>query len=98
MTDRRQLIVVLPGIGVSVLARPGRPQDVVWDAGKGDIAGVVFRPARLSLDEAQHLDPVGLTESTKCRQRTRPAGNDRPGRAGGDGCDHRAPHGHRHRS
>ena len=35
MTDR-QLIVVLPGIGDSVLARRGRPQDVVWDAGKGD--------------------------------------------------------------
>ncbi len=47
MTDRRQLIVVLPGIGGSVLARPGRPQDVVWDASKGDIAGAVFRPARL---------------------------------------------------
>jgi len=65
MSDRRQLIVVLPGIGGSVLARPGRPQEVVWDAGKGAIAGVVFRPARLSLDEAQHLEPVGLTESTK---------------------------------
>ena len=58
MTDQRQLIVVLPGIGGSVLARPDRPQDVVWDAGKGDIAGAVFRPARLSLDEAPHLDPV----------------------------------------
>ena len=65
MTDRKQLIVVLPGIGGSVLARPGGPDDVVWDAGKGDIAGVVFRPDRLSIDEAPHLDPLGLTESTK---------------------------------
>ena len=30
MTDRKQLIVVLPGIGGSVLARPGGPDDVVW--------------------------------------------------------------------
>ena len=65
MTDRKPLIVVLPGIGGSVLARPGRPDDVVWDAGKGDIAGVVFRPDRLSIDEAPHLEPLGLTESTK---------------------------------
>ena len=65
MTDRKQLIVVLPGIGGSVLARPGRPDDVVWDAGKGDIAGVVFRLDRLSIDEAPHLDPLCLTESTK---------------------------------
>ena len=65
MTDRKQLIVVLPGIGGSVLARPGRPDDVVWDAGKGDIAGVVFRPDRLSIDEAPHLEPLCLTESTK---------------------------------
>ncbi len=58
------MIVVLPGIGGSVLARPGRPDEVVWDAGKGDIAGSVFRPGRLSLDEAEHLRPVGLTTST----------------------------------
>ena len=65
MVERRRLIVVLPGIGGSVLARPGGSDDVVWDAGKGDIAGVVFRPSRLRLDEAPHLEPVGLTESTK---------------------------------
>ena len=40
MVEPRRLIVVLPGIGGSVLARPGRPDDVVWDAGKGDIAGL----------------------------------------------------------
>lgn len=30
---RRHLVVVVPGIGGSVLARPGRPEDIVWDAG-----------------------------------------------------------------
>ena len=64
MTVRKQLIVVLPGIGGSVLARPGRPDDVVWDAGKGDIAGVVFRPDRMSIEVAPHLEPLGLTEPT----------------------------------
>src|SRR3712207_8815552 len=44
MRDRRHLVVVLPGIGGSVLARPGKPEDVVWDAGKGDIADLVVRP------------------------------------------------------
>ena len=62
---RRPLIVVLPGIGDSVLARPGRPDDIVWDQGKADIAGLVFRPDRLDVDESEHLEPLGLTESTK---------------------------------
>jgi pimeloyl-ACP methyl ester carboxylesterase len=65
MADWRHLVVVLPGIGGSVLARPGRPEDMVWDAGKGDIADLVLRPDQLSLAEAPHLEPVGLTESTK---------------------------------
>lgn len=61
----RQLIVVLPGIGGSVLARPGKPKDVVWDAGKADWADLIFRPDRMSVQEAPHLEPQGLTESTK---------------------------------
>ncbi|MDQ3989070.1 MAG: hypothetical protein M3291_07715 [Actinomycetota bacterium] len=65
MTERRPLIVVLPGIGGSVLARPGGAHDVVWDAGPGDIAGLVFRSDRMSVGEAPHLEPLGLTESTK---------------------------------
>ncbi len=65
MADWRHLVVVLPGIGGSVLARPGDPDDVVWDAGKGDIADLVLRPDRMSLAEAPRLTPVGLTESTK---------------------------------
>ncbi len=65
MTERRPLIVVLPGIGGSVLARPGGARDVVWDAGPGDIAGLAFRPDRMSVEEEPHLEPLGLTESTK---------------------------------
>jgi pimeloyl-ACP methyl ester carboxylesterase len=65
MAERQHLIVVLPGIGGSVLARPGKPDDVVWDAGKGDIADLVFRPDRMSVAEAPRLEPLGLTESTK---------------------------------
>ena len=65
MAGWRHLVVVLPGIGGSVLARPGQLDDVVWDAGKGDIADLVLRPDRMSLEEAPRLAPVGLTESTK---------------------------------
>lgn len=65
MAEWRHLIVVLPGIGGSVLARPGNLDDVVWDAGKGDVADLVFRPARMSVEEVPRLVPLGLTESTK---------------------------------
>ncbi|HEU0089603.1 MAG TPA: hypothetical protein VFQ77_18490 [Pseudonocardiaceae bacterium] len=65
MAEWQHLIVVLPGIGGSVLARPGSPEDVVWDAGKGDIADLVLRPDRMSLAESPCLTPLGLTESTK---------------------------------
>jgi len=65
MVGWRHLVVVLPGIGGSVLARRGRPDDVVWDAGKGDIADLVLRPDRMSVEEAPRLVPLGLTESTK---------------------------------
>ncbi len=65
MAGWRHLVVVLPGIGGSVLARPGDPDDVVWDAGKGDIADLVLRPDRMSLEESPRLAPLGLTESTK---------------------------------
>jgi pimeloyl-ACP methyl ester carboxylesterase len=65
MAAWRHLVVVLPGIGGSVLARPGRPGQVVWDAGKGDVADLVLRPDRMSLEEAPRLAPLGLTGSTK---------------------------------
>ena len=51
-SSRRSLIVVLPGIGGSVLARPDRPDDVVWDQGKADIADLEFHPdLRVQLEE-----------------------------------------------
>jgi hypothetical protein len=65
MAQQRPLIVVLPGIGGSVLARPGDPADVVWDAGKADIADLVVHPERMSVAEWPRLEPVGLTRSTK---------------------------------
>jgi pimeloyl-ACP methyl ester carboxylesterase len=65
MAQGRPLIVVLPGIGGSVLARPGGNGQVVWDAGKGDIADLVVRPARMSVAEWPRLEPIGLTRSTK---------------------------------
>ncbi len=65
MAEWRHLVVVLPGIGGSVLALPGNPDDVVWDAGKGDIADLVLRPDQMSLEESPRLAPLGLTESTK---------------------------------
>ncbi len=65
MAGRGHLVVVVPGIGGSVLARPGRCEDVVWDAGKGDIADLVVRPDRMSVAESPRLEPIGLTASTK---------------------------------
>ena len=59
------LIVVLPGIGGSVLSRSDRPDDVVWDAGKGDITDLLVHPDRISLSASPSLAPVGLTSSTK---------------------------------
>lgn len=58
-------MVVVPGIGGSVLARPDRPEDVVWDAGIGDIVDLVKHPDRMSTDEWPCLKPIRLTESTK---------------------------------
>jgi hypothetical protein len=57
MADRQHLLVVVPGIGGSVLAQPGRPDDVVWDVGKCNIADLVLRPDRMSLDETPNLEP-----------------------------------------
>jgi hypothetical protein len=59
-----QLIVVLPGIGGSVLATSAAPDaDVVWDAGKRSVGRLVFRSEALDLDRP--LTPVGWTRSTK---------------------------------
>ncbi|MGO8893717.1 MAG: esterase/lipase family protein [Streptosporangiaceae bacterium] len=56
----RHLVVVIPGIGGSVLADGAR---VVWDAGIGDITGLVLRPDRLDLGSVPKLTPKGLIRS-----------------------------------
>ncbi|MGH8904366.1 MAG: esterase/lipase family protein [Egibacteraceae bacterium] len=65
MRGRRHLVVVVPGIGGSVLACPGKPDDVVWDAGIGDLTDLVVHPDRMSTAESPCLEPIGLTKSTK---------------------------------
>lgn len=65
MPGLQRLVLVLPGIGGSVLARPDDLDDVVWDAGKGDIADLAVRPRRMALAEIPRLEPIGLTRSTK---------------------------------
>ena len=64
MAGRRHLVVVVPGIGGSVLAEPGEGA-VVWDAGFGDIADLLMRPGRMSLQENAHLIPRGLIKSKR---------------------------------
>ncbi len=62
MAKRKHLVIVLPGIGGSVLARAaassGERRAVVWDAGFLDIADLVLRQGRMNVSE--QLDPVGL--------------------------------------
>lgn len=63
---RKHLVYVLPGIGGSVLERPTlgkKSAETVWDAGFGDIAGLLLRPGRLAVDEP--LRPVGLVRSKR---------------------------------
>ncbi|MFF8596969.1 esterase/lipase family protein [Streptomyces sp. NPDC015220] len=63
---RKHLVYVLPGIGGSVLERPeegGKPAKVVWDAGFGDIAGLLAKPRRLTVDEP--LRATGLIHSKR---------------------------------
>jgi Lecithin:cholesterol acyltransferase len=63
MATREHLVVVLPGIGGSVLEHPdGR---TAWDAGFGGILGLGRDPDRLSLAEAPDLRPTGLIRSRR---------------------------------
>jgi hypothetical protein len=57
MVQRRHLVVIIPGIGGSVLRRPDG--EVVWRAGFGDLLSLPRRAERLSL--AETLVPTGLT-------------------------------------
>ncbi|MEU9181646.1 hypothetical protein AB0C90_33255 [Streptomyces sp. NPDC048550] len=63
--NARHLVVVIPGIGGSVLerTRPDGRGARAWDAGPKGIAGLLVRPGRLSLDEEPELRPVGLITS-----------------------------------
>ena len=67
----RHLVVVIPGIGGSVLstAPPGQGGEIVWDAGVGDIAGLLFRPHRLHLDAQPLLYGAGLISTKKALRR-----------------------------
>lgn len=65
VTAREHLVVVLPGIGGSVLARPGHRDDVVWSGGFGDVGNVLLWPERLSIGEHEWLEPVGLIRTRK---------------------------------
>lgn len=59
---RDHLIVVLPGIGGSVLAPRGRPDEPVWSAGWSDLRLFKY-PELLELDA--DLEPAGLIRSLK---------------------------------
>ncbi|MEV0902967.1 hypothetical protein [Actinoplanes sp. NPDC049802] len=59
---RKHLIVVLPGIGGSVLAPKGRPDEPVWSVGWPD-RRLLRHPEMLALD--QELEPVGLISSLR---------------------------------
>lgn len=57
---RKHLVMVVPGIGGSVLEHSGK---VLWDAGFGSVARLGVAAHRLSLAEAPVLRPTGLIRS-----------------------------------
>ena len=57
---RKHLVVVVPGIGGSVLEQSGK---VLWDAGFGSVARLGLAAHRLSLAEAPVVRPAGLIRS-----------------------------------
>jgi hypothetical protein len=65
MRGRDHLIVVLPGLGGSALALPGRLDEPVWAAGVRDVGDLLFTPERLSVGEHARLVPVGLIKTRK---------------------------------
>ncbi len=62
MTGREHLVVVLPGIGGSVLQDP-HTKDRVWDTRLGAFLGLGFSPDRLNVAEHPELTPAGLVSS-----------------------------------
>lgn len=60
MVARKHLVVVVPGIGGSVLEQSG---DALWDAGFGSLARLGLAAHRLSLAEAPEVRPTGLIRS-----------------------------------
>ena len=52
MSESRHLVVI-PGIGGTVLARPPDGK-VVWDTGGGGITDPLLRPGRMSMTEHEH--------------------------------------------
>ena len=58
----RHLVMVVPGLGGSVLADKYGP---VWDAGLGDIAGLITHPERLDVNASPTLTATGLITSKR---------------------------------
>ncbi|MGW6916350.1 lipase/acyltransferase domain-containing protein [Kitasatospora sp. NPDC054939] len=54
----KHLVVVVPGIGGSVLRTPGGARR--WDEHRRRLLGALTRPDRLGLDESPELDPVDV--------------------------------------
>jgi pimeloyl-ACP methyl ester carboxylesterase len=57
---RQHLVIVVPGIGGSVLEQSGT---VLWDAGLGSVARLGLAGHRLSLAETPAVEPTGLIRS-----------------------------------
>ncbi|MEV0544323.1 MULTISPECIES: alpha/beta fold hydrolase [Nocardia] len=61
---RNYLVVVLPGIGGSVLA-PDAVSPPIWQASLPNVPNILRDPQRLSLGEHEFLEPVGLVRTRK---------------------------------
>lgn len=59
------LVVVLPGIGGSVLRVPGTHGRLVWAARFGDVGNLLLDPEGLSVDKHPRLAPAGLISTQK---------------------------------
>ncbi|MGW6914294.1 esterase/lipase family protein [Kitasatospora sp. NPDC054939] len=64
MPDRQHLVMVVPGIGGSLLAEGGAPERPIWSAAVRDL-GLLRRPEALSVDVNPRLVPVGLVPTRK---------------------------------